>query len=250
MIPNSDLAWESTGTSTSPIVLSGLDPNTYAAIEVMATLTKGSATPSLTSWTVSWSLANAQPTLLSPFDNEEFATTTPALTFFSTNPYGNKLRYQVQWSTSATFATGNVVRTSSSTSTAFTDIASSTAGDPFPSGDTIQYQLQSAEALASSTTYWWEVRAEDPAGSGKYSLWSAPQSFTVQTTVNQSTWYQTTSDQFINDDIMTRTGSVGGVVTATSTTGNIAVFRAATANEPITTTVHSSSPPAAAVAAG
>ncbi len=228
LIPNSDLPGNSAGTSTSPIVLTSLDPATYSTIEVVATLAKVTGTPSLTSWTVSWELVNAQPILIEPFDDSEFATSTPSFTFFSTSPTAENLTYQVQWSTSASFSSGNTTVTSDAQPTGFSDTSSSTASAPYPSGDTIQYTIQAANALASSTTYWWEVRAENPSLPSTYSQWSIPQSFTVNQDVVASTWYQTTSDQFNEDDLV-RTGTVIGGVSATSTTGDIAVYREAAA---------------------
>ncbi len=233
VIPNSDLPGNSTGTTTGPIILTQLDPSVYNLIRVRGDFVKTTTTPILSDWTVSWALSVAQPSLITLFDNEKTATTTPTFTFTTTDPQGDDLQYQLEWSTDATFATGVTIRTSG-TDPGFLNTASSTDTSPFVSGNTVSFTVQSADRLASSTTYWWRVRAEDPNGGKAYSLWSSPQSFTTDTTVQSSTWFQTTNDQF-GEDFLTRTGTSGGGVTATSTTGNIAIYRANAGNDPITT---------------
>jgi hypothetical protein len=52
-----------------------------------------------------------------------------------------------------------------------------TAGHPFASGTAIDYTVQTA--LAMPDTYYWRVRAKDPAGTNSYGAWSAIRSFTV-----------------------------------------------------------------------
>ena len=237
VIPNSDLPGNSTGTTTGPISLGQLDPGTYNLIRVRGDFVKTTTTPILSDWTVSWALSVAQPTLITLFDNEKTATTTPTFTFTSTDPQSDDLQYQIQWSTDANFVTGVTTRTSG-TDPGFLNVASSTDTSPFVSGNTISFAVQASDRLASSTTYWWRVRAQDPGGGATYSLWSSPQSFTTDTTVQSSTWFQTTNEQF-NEDLLTRTGASGGGVTATSTTGSIAIYRANAGNDPITTSVFS-----------
>jgi hypothetical protein len=235
IVPDSDLSGNTAGT-TSPISLTTLDPGTYEFLRVRADFTKTSTTPVLNNLTVSWALSVAAPTLLTPFDNEKNATTTPTFTFTTTDPQGDNLKYQIQWSTDANFVTGVTARTSDLNPTEFADVSSTTATTPFPSGDTISYTVPVSLRLASSTTYWWRVKALDPGGGAAYSLYSNSQSFTPDTTVQQSTWFQTTNDQFTNDTLVL-TGASGGDVTATSTTGNIAIFASNALAGAITTTV-------------
>ena len=99
--------------------------------------------------------------------------------------------------------------------------------------------MQSPSILSSGSTYWWRARATDPLGNNVYSPWSTPQSFTVNTSVVSPTWYQTTASQFSNVDALERTGSgyLTSGVTGTTTTGEIAVYQASSANEPITTSI-------------
>ncbi len=51
------------------------------------------------------------------------------------------------------------------------------AGDPFQSGTSTTYAVQSA--LSNSTVYYWRVRAIDPSGSNNYGAWATTRSFTT-----------------------------------------------------------------------
>lgn len=234
LIPNTDLPNNSTGTSTSPISLTSLDPDTYGTIRVRATFTKTGATPRLSDWTVAWALSVAAPTLTKLFGNEKTGTTTPTFQFYSTDPHGDDLVYQIEWSTDATFSSGVTTRTSDA-NVGFANTASSTDTSPFVSGNTIRFTVQPSDALSNNTTYWWRVRAKDPLGGNAYSLWSESRSFTTDTAVIVSTWFQSTTEQF-RTDTLTRTAAASNAVTASSDTGKIAIYRSATAGEAITTT--------------
>jgi hypothetical protein len=50
-----------------------------------------------------------------------------------------------------------------------------TAGHPYPSGDATDYTVQSD--LTDTTTYYWRVRAIDPAGSNTWGAWATTRSF-------------------------------------------------------------------------
>ena len=235
VIPDSALTGNAAGTTTSPISLTQLDFATYSLVRVRGDFAKTSATPILSDWTVSWALSVNQPTLRTLFNNEKSATSTPTITFTTTDPQSDRLVYQVQWSTDSTFVSGVITRTSD-TDAGFSNASTTSDTSPFLSGNTISFKVQAADILANNTTYWWRIRAKDPSGGNAYSLWATARSFTVDTSVVASTWFQSTSDQFTSDTL-TRTGASGGSVTATSTTGNIAMYRAATAGEAITTAV-------------
>ena len=234
-IPDSALANNSAGTTTSPVSLTQIDPSVYSLIRVRADFTKTSATPVLSDWTVAWALSVNQPTLMTLFNNEKTATTSPSFTFTTTDPQSDRLVYQVQWSTDATFVSGVTTRTSD-TDAGFSNASSTLDTSPFISGNSIGFKIQTADALTNGVTYWWRIRAKDPTGGNAYSLWATAHSFTTDTSVVSSTWFQSSTEQF-NSDILTRTGASGGSATATSTTGNIAIYRSATAGENITTSV-------------
>ena len=233
LIPDADLPGNVAGTSTNPLNLAGLDPDVYSSIRLRADFTKTTATPILNDWTLSWALSVSPPTQTALFDNEKTATTTPSFTFSSTDPQGDDLVYQIQWSTDATFTTGVTTRTSD-TDAGFSNTASTTDTSPFTQGQKVQFTVQATDALSNGTTYWWRVRAKDPGGGNAYSRWSNSRSFTVDTSVTVSTWFQTTTDQFLTDIIRKAIAS-GDSVTVSSDVGKIAVYREATAGDPITT---------------
>jgi len=238
VVPDSALSGNSAGTTTNSLNISGLDPATYDTIRVRANFTSPTSTPRLNDWTVSWALSVARPTVSKLFDNEKTSTTTPTFQFTTTDPQGDDLVYQVQWSTDSTFSTV----TGSSTSDkqlnggVFDSVSSSTDASPFQSGTAVQMQISTSSPLINGTTYWIRVRAKDPNGANSFSLWSIPQSFTVDTTVDRSTWFQTTSAQF-NTDTLVRTEGVNNTAAVSVDTGKIAIYRAATAGEAQTTAV-------------
>lgn len=234
LVPDSDLAGNGAGTSTQPINLAGLDPSTYSSIRVRADFTKTSSTPILSDWTLSWALSVSAPTLTTLFDNEKPGTTTPTFTFTSTDPQGDDLVYQIQWSTDNTFTTSVSSSTSDTGGSAFSNTASSTDTSPFAQGQTVSFKVPQASALTNGTTYWWRVRAKDPAGGNAYSLWSSSRSFTVDTSVLVSTWFQTTTAQFSADAIVKAIAS-GNAITVSTDVGKIAIYREATAGDAITT---------------
>lgn len=214
LIPDSDLSGNAAGFGTSPVSLLGLSPTTYEEIRVRANLAETSATPHLLDWTVEWGYAVEQPTLLSLFDNEKTATTTPTFTFLSTDPQDDDLVYQFSWSSSPTF-TSSTTR-SSDVSAGFANMSSSTDVSPFAAGDTVRFTIQAADTLTNGQTYWWRVRARDPLGGNTWSVWSPLRSLTVDTSVNVSTWFQTTGDQFLTDTL-SDTEVSGNSVQITST---------------------------------
>ena len=236
LIPDSDLSGNSTGFDTSSVSLTGLDSDTYGILRIYGDFTDSGGSPVLNDWTVTWGNRIAKPTLHSPFDNEKFETTTPSFIFTTTDPEDDELTYEISWSTDSTFTSSTTK--DSSVDTGFSDITSGDT-DPFISGDTIKYMIQPVDALSSGTTYWWRVRARDPAGSNQYSFWSDAQSFTTATSgesINVSTWYQTTEEQFDTDTLTGTQASTSNSVEVLSTKGNIAIYREATGGDNITTT--------------
>lgn len=136
-----------------------------------------------------------QPSLTSRlFDNEKTGDTTPTFEFSSNDNNNEDIAYEFQWSTDASF--GSYTSRVSDTHAGFTNISSTTDTSPFNSGDSIEFTIQSGDSLSNNTTYWWRVRARDPGGSNTYGEWSNMRSFTVDTSVTQSTWHQATDEQF------------------------------------------------------
>ncbi len=214
LIPNSDLSGNSTGFTSGPVNLNSLDTETYATIRIRANLTSTGGAPSLQDWTVTWGTRVNPPTLLSPFDNEKISTTTPTLRFTTTDPQDEDISYQIEWSTDATFTSGVITRTSD-TDGGFANVTTPADTDPFNSGDLIQYTVPQGDVLADGTTYYVRVRAKDTA----YSLWSSTYSFTVDTTVDVSTWHQTMAAQF-ETNTLSGLRTWGNSLSVASTTGN------------------------------
>ena len=214
LVSDSYLPGNATGFTSGPVSLLGLDPQIHNEIRVRANLTDSGGSPRLLSLKVEWGFAVEQPTQLSLFDNEKTGTTTPKFTFTTTDPDSDDIQYEFSWSTDNTFASGSTTVMSGINA----GFANETVGidtNPFFSGDTISYKMQSA--LTNNSTYWWRVRGRDPAGGNAWSVWSPTRSFTIDTTVSVSTWFQTTDAQFnINtlSDVET-TGSGGVEVTST-----------------------------------
>ena len=200
LVPESYLPGNATGFNTSPVSLLGLDPLVHNEIRVQANLTNSGGSPRLLDWKIAWGYAVAQPTQISLFDNEKMGTTTPTFKFRTTDPELNDLQYEISWSTDNTFVSGTTTKRSG-VATGFTNVTNGGDTSPFNSGDTIQFKIQTANALTNGNTYWWKVRARDPAGANVWSVWSPLRSFTVDTTVTVSTWFQTTDQQFTTDSL-------------------------------------------------
>jgi len=213
LVPDSYLPGNATGFTSSPVSLLGLDPQVHNEIRVRANLTDSGGTPRLQSIKVEWGYAVSQPTQITLFDNEKTGTTTPTFTFSTTDPQSDDIQYQFAWSTSYDFTSSSTAL--SGVNAGFTNTQNGADTSPFFSGNTISYKIQSA--LTNGTTYWWRVRGRDPSGGNAWSVWSPAHSFTVDTSVTVSTWFQTTDSQFSTDTLNDTevSGSGGAKVTTT-----------------------------------
>lgn len=230
-ISDSALSGNSAGFDTSPVSLLALDVDTYRRIRVVGIFTNSGGSPTLSDWTVSWGYRIDTPTQNAPFPNEKVGTTTPTFEFFTTDPQDDDLEYEIQWSTTYAF-TASTTRTSSANG-GFVNITTGGDLDPFFSGDVIQFTVQVADALTNGTTYWWRVRARDPLGGNEWSFYSDKQSFTVDTTVTVSTWFQTTNEQFDTDILSGAISLPANTVTvATTTSESLAVYAEGTITTP------------------
>ena len=201
LVPDAALPGNSSGLTASSTSLTSVDPSIYSTIRPRANLTNSGGTPKLLDWTIEWGYAVATPSLTSPFDNTQIATQTPAFIFTTTDPEGDALNYEISWSTTSSF-TSSTTANSATTSAGFVDLTTPAATNPYPSGDSIQYTIQPSYILASSTTYYWRVRARDPGGANAYSFWSSVRSLTIDTTTVVATWFQTMDDQW-NTNLLT-----------------------------------------------
>jgi hypothetical protein len=103
LVPDADLPGSSSGFGTSPVDLTILNTETYNLLRLRADFSDAGTSPTLQDWSVSWSNRVSIPTLLLPFDNEKFNTTTPEFTFYSDDPDNDDLEYEISWSTSTDF---------------------------------------------------------------------------------------------------------------------------------------------------
>ena len=161
------------------------------------------------------------PTITKLFDNEKVGTTTPHFEFSDSDTESNDLSYQVQISTVYNFSSTVVDKNSISNGTLFQNITTLSDKDPFSQGQTIQFLNNTA--LTNGTTYYVRIRAKDPVGSNTYGSWSTVRSFTIDTTVTLSKWFQTQKDQFnvntfdgtyasTSNDVRLKTGSSTGTM--------------------------------------
>lgn len=147
------------------------------------------------------------PILSVPFANEKIASTSPYFDFVTDDAEGEDIDYQIQIDNDANFGSTLIDTNSISNLTDFKNLDTPADKSPFSSAQNIRYTIPSS--LANGTTYWWRVRAIDSAGSGSYGEWSLPQSFTIDTSVTISTWFQTTEAQF-DTDTLEGTDATGG----------------------------------------
>lgn len=193
LVPEAVLPGNAAGFDASPVSLITLDTETYNTIRLRADLDDNGATPRLQDWTISWGYRVEMPTLSNPFDNAKVATTTPSFAFTTIDPEGQDLEYEFSFSETPDFTASTTYR---SNTAGFSNVTTPADTHPFNSGDVVRYTLQAADALTSSSTYWWRVRARDPGGSNTFSDWSLSQSLTVDESIVTSVWYQTTGEQF------------------------------------------------------
>ena len=157
------------------------------------------------------------PTLFKRFDNEHATDTTPALEFSASDIGGDDVEYQLQLGTDASFGS-TVIDETSESNFDFANVNNPSDKTPFNNGQLIRYTVPSA--LSNGTTYYWRVRAIDPDGSNTYSEWSARNSFTIDTSLTVSEWFQTTNAQFETDNLDSATTS-GGAVELNLVGGNL-----------------------------
>lgn len=147
--------WTQAGTYTINITGSTMAPK-IGTVGNGTTFTLGAVNP----------LPNAAPiaSIISPDDLTVLSSATPTLSFDAQDPDSDKVTYQLQIATVKDF------------STVMTDVLSASspgfsAGDPYNSGATVTYTVQSA-LTSGGIHYYWRVRAKDPAGKNEFGPWS------------------------------------------------------------------------------
>jgi hypothetical protein len=157
--------------------------------------------------------------LEAPFDNEKVASTSPWFDFSATDPEADSIDYQIQIDNDNDFSSTVVDTDSASNLDDFLNFDLPSDKSPFDDGASIRYIIPIS--LTNGTTYWWRVRPIDTDGSANYGDWSTAQSFTIDTSVTVSTWYQTTEEQFDTDTLFGTDATGSDLVTliSGSTTG-------------------------------
>ncbi len=229
LVPDTVLPGNAAGFDTTGVSLLNLDVEVYHTLRVRAVLTGDSNLPRLESWSVTWGLRIEPPIHADPFDNAKVDTLTPELWFVTSDPQNDALQYEIQIDTNASFSSPTTVL--SGVDAGFVNNATPADTSPFNSGETIVYTVQSA--LTNGSTYWWRVRARDPLpGENAYSDWSEPTSFTVDLTLNVSTWFQTTGEQFATNDLTTIQTTAGSAEVTTIVNGAMTVYGESTTLTP------------------
>lgn len=226
LIPDTVLAGNSVGTSTSPINILALDTDTYNELRLVANF--GGTALLLEEWGIRWALRVETPVQGDLFDNQKTAATLPVFDFISSDPQGDDLEYEISFDTDRTFTSSTTYN--SSTSAQFANPADGGDTSPFNSGEEIRFTTPGGTPFTNGTTYWWRTRAKDPAGGDAWSPWSEADSFTVDTLITESTWFQTTQQQFeqgvldgtiaSTSDAVELTDEIGEYGTATLTNSN------------------------------
>ena len=145
-----------------------------------------------------------------PFDNEKVPSVAPALEFAAIDDQEDDVDYLLYIATSSTFSSSTMVVSDNSVAnpTRFANITIPSDKAPFDSGNTVSYTLQSN--LTDGETYWMQVRSNDRNGSGQWGEWSTSTSFTIDTAITVSTWFQTTGEQFATNQLTGATSSTVG----------------------------------------
>ncbi|RKZ29616.1 hypothetical protein DRQ36_08085 [bacterium] len=133
--------------------------------------------------------------LASPFDNYRAINGNPVLTWVVTSdPDYDPLHFDVQWDTDPDF--GGAATISSDINP--TGFGPSVPRLPGSGNCTYTVGSQGEGAMINGLTYWWRVRAKDEY---HYGPWSASRSITVNNSLTEYDWHQTTDNQFLRDNI-------------------------------------------------
>lgn len=222
LIPDALVPGNSAGITVSGTSLKAIDPLTYPSLRVRADFTN-IGTPVLSDWTVNWAFKTLAPVITSPFSHAKVATTTPTFIFSSTDPQNFNIRYQFQYSTNPTFAASTTCFSDGAGMCGtFANMSNPVNVSPFTSGQTIKFTL--TPALVNGTTYYYRIGAFG-VGGGAWSFWSEVRSFTVDTALMYTTWFQTMQGQFNMDTLSgSYANSANSVAVATSSDEVLMVY--------------------------
>jgi len=135
-------------------------------------------------------------TLDAPFDDARVITGSPTLTWdVPDDPDSDPLHFDIQWDTSAGFS-NPITISSDINSIGFSPSVPRASGT-----GTCSYTVnsQSEGAMANGSTYYWRARAKDDHHTGQ---WSDERVITINTSLSEFDWHQTTNYQFLNDNVL------------------------------------------------
>ena len=141
------------------------------------------------------------PALDKLYDCARVPVLRPSISFMSTDEEGDDINYRITYSTDPLFAISDSFTTST-----------------YASGEDVEIQFPSD--LSDNATYYYKVKAQDPAGSAYWSSNSEVRSFTVFTNLGSGnySWYQNTNAQFAKDNL-SGTKTVGDTLLLSSSSG-------------------------------
>jgi hypothetical protein len=165
IVPDGALSGNSSGFSTSPIDISGLNTTTYNEICLRATLNESGGTPFLQDWTVTWTTANTPPNApASLVQAKTDDTNIPADTWINET--------SVKFSATVTDPDSDNVRLCvevKDLATSFSD-SEDNCSTLVASGNTASVTID-VGAISGDDEYHWQARAKDD--SEEYSSWVA-----------------------------------------------------------------------------
>ncbi|MDZ7744650.1 MAG: DUF2341 domain-containing protein [Candidatus Saccharibacteria bacterium] len=204
LVSDTDLSGNSTGFTTSPVDITGLDSSTYQQLCLEATLTEDGGSPVLQSWGIRWErflpAVPQTPTLHDSggstqlaFNNSRIDTQTPTFRV-STPADDNYNQIQLELNTESDF---------SGTSYTQTTTGAYITNDQY---NIPANSLSPSLPTTDNATYYVRVRASADGGTtwGNWSTDNAccdPWSFTYSSTEDEMSWYQADGAQFATNEL-------------------------------------------------
>lgn len=198
LVPDEDLAGNSSGFTTSPVSLTSLFVSSYPTLYLKASFSTSSESnfPTLYDWNLTLSSKPNVPTLDYPTYDSDITDSTPDLKTTGTDDSGDYLQYKIELCTNLamTFDCQTFDQTSSQTGWSGQNSQSATA---YTSGTQAVYTVQSE--LIDGQTYYWRSYAIDPGDSNTwgdtqgtpfhftyYKIPGTPQNCTLERSVDNS----------------------------------------------------------------
>ncbi|HHS50140.1 MAG TPA: T9SS type A sorting domain-containing protein [candidate division Zixibacteria bacterium] len=129
--------------------------------------------------------------LIAPFDYARMTVGGVLLSWeVPSDPDGDPLHFDVQWDTDPNFSSPTTISSDDNPLGFGPDVPRMIGNCNYRVGS------QGEPLLSEGGTYWWRVRAKDEFSNG---AWSAARSLTINSSLPQFDWHQTTDAQFFDD---------------------------------------------------